>query len=50
MTYKQKFSIETAKESINKDNKKYNDESKIFIEACQKLLIDKQNKNKKRRN
>ena len=48
MTYKQKFSIETAKESINKDNKKYNDESKIFIEACQKLLIDKQNKNKKR--
>ena len=47
MTFKQKLFNENKKESLNDELIK-NEENKTFIEACQKVLIEKNNKKVKR--
>ena len=47
MTFEQKSLLENKKESKNEELMK-NEDNKTFIEACQKVIIDQNNKNKKR--
>ena len=47
MTFKQKSLLENKKESENEELMK-NEDNKTFIEACQKVIVDQNNKNKKR--